>query len=85
MTSSVKATNVSFRDDKMWVDLSDGRTVGVPLHWFPRLLHGTETERDDWRISRRGLHWAALNEDISLAGLLRGNGDRTRTLPKAAE
>lgn len=61
----------------MWVELSDGRTLGVPLAWFPRLLHGSVVERKKVRISSRGLHWTALDEDISIAGLLAGLGDRS--------
>jgi hypothetical protein len=61
----------------MWVDLSDGRTIGVPLAWFPRLLRGTAEEREQVRITSRGLHWEALDEDISVAGLLAGLGDQT--------
>ena len=84
-TSSVKATTVRFDDDNMWVELSDGRTLGVPLAWFPRLLHATPKQRGACRISSRGLHWEALDEDISIAGLLAGRGDQTRRVPKAAE
>jgi hypothetical protein len=62
----------------MWVDLSDGRTLGVPLAWFPRLLNATKTEREGVEISRTGLHWETLDEDISIAGLLAGRGDMTR-------
>jgi hypothetical protein len=69
----------------MWVELSDGRTLGVPLAWFPRLLHATSKQRKACRISTRGLHWEALDEDISVAGLLAGHGDQTRRLPNAAE
>jgi hypothetical protein len=61
----------------MWVDLSDGRTIGVPLAWFPRLLHVTAEQREQVRISSRGLHWDALDEDISIAGLLAGLGDQS--------
>ena len=85
MTSFVKATGVRFDDDNMWVELSDGRTLGVPLAWFPRLLHATPKERKACRISSRGLHWEALDEDILIAGLLAGQGDQTRRFPKAAE
>jgi len=85
MTSSVKAQGVNFDDDKMWVELSDGRTLGIPLAWFPRLLHATHEQREDCRISSRGLHWAALDEDISVAGLLAGLGDQTRKMSTAAE
>jgi hypothetical protein len=79
MTSSVKATNVHFDQDSMWVDLSDGRVIGVPLAWFPRLLNGAPELRERVRISSRGLHWEDLDEDISIAGLLSGFGDRGAT------
>lgn len=85
MSSSVRPTGVRFDDDSMWVALSDGRTLGVPLAWFPRLLRATREQREACRISRRGLHWEALDEDISLAGLLAGHGDGTRPLPSAAQ
>ena len=78
MSSSVKASNVRFDEDSMWVELSDGRTLGVPLAWFPRLLHGTPAQREEVAISSRGLHWEELDEDISIAGLLAGRGDQTR-------
>jgi hypothetical protein len=61
----------------MWVDLTDGRTIGVPLAWFPRLLRGTAKQRKQVKISRRGLHWEALDEDISIAGLLAGLRDQS--------
>ncbi len=85
MTSSVKATKLTFDDDSMWVTLSDGRVLGVPLAWFPRLLHATAEQRQAFRISSRGLHWEALDEDISVAGLLAGYGDQTHPLSSAAE
>jgi len=69
----------------MWVGLSDGRTLGIPLAWFPRLLRATRDQREAYRISNRGLHWESLDEDISVAGLLAGIGDRTRSPQKAAE
>lgn len=61
----------------MWVDLSDGRTLGVPYAWFPRLLNATKGQRERVEIGRYGLHWADLDEDISIAGLLAGRGDQT--------
>jgi hypothetical protein len=79
MNSSVKATRVHFDQDSMWVDLSDGRIIAVPLAWFPRLLHATAEQREQLRISSRGLHWEALDEDISIAGLLAGEGDLTQS------
>ena len=77
MNSSVKATRVHFDQDSMWVDLSDGRILAVPLAWFPRLLHASAEQREQLRISSCGLHWEALDEDISIAGLLAGLGDQT--------
>jgi hypothetical protein len=72
------AKAVRFDDNSMWVDLSDGRTLGVPLAWFPRLLDATPETREAGEISALGLHWDALDEDISLEGLLAGRGDQTR-------
>jgi Protein of unknown function (DUF2442) len=83
-TSVAKATRVHFDRDSMWVHLSDGRVIGVPLAWFPRLLHSTAEQREQVRISSRGLHWEALDEDISIAGLLAGQGDLTQKQPAAA-
>ena len=68
---------VRFDDDSMWVELSDGRTLGVPLAWFPRLLRGTPEQRQQVRLSSRGLHWDVLNEDISIGSLLAGLGDQS--------
>jgi hypothetical protein len=76
MTTSPKT--VRFDDDSMWVGLADGRTVAVPLAWFPRLLSATPEQRQQVEMSRTGLHWDALDEDISVAGLLAGQGDMTR-------
>ena len=77
MSTSPSATSVRFDQDSMWVDLSDGRILGVPLAWFPRLLRADPEQREQVRISSRGLHWDALDEDISVAGLLAGLGDRS--------
>jgi Protein of unknown function (DUF2442) len=82
--SEAKATLVHFDEDSMWVNLSDGRVIGVPLAWFPRLLHATPEQRTQVRISSRGLHWEALDEDISVSGLLTGLGDQTRPETAAA-
>ncbi len=83
--SSVTATSVRFDDDNFWVALSDGRVIGVPLAWFPRLLRASREQREACRISSRGLHWEALDEDISISGLLAGFGDQARPLSSAAE
>jgi len=81
---NISATDVSFDDAQMWVSLSDGRTIGVPLAWFPRLLNASAEKRQEVEISSFGLHWEALDEDISVAGLLAGRGDQTRPRGKAA-
>ena len=81
---STSATAVRFDDSSMWVDLADGRILAVPLVWFPRLLHATAEQRASVVISRHGLHWEALDEDVSIAGLLAGVGDMSRQLPQAA-
>jgi hypothetical protein len=81
---TISAVKVLFEADKMWVDLSDGRSLGVPLTWFPRLAEATPTQRLDFTVSPGGLHWDALDEDISIEGLLAGRGDRTRKPDRAA-
>ena len=75
---TVSATRVRFDDDSLWVDLSDGRTIGAPLAWFPRLLDASKAQRGNVEIGRYGLHWADLDEDISIVGLLARRVDRTR-------
>lgn len=72
---TISPERVSFDEDMMWVALTDGRTLGVPLAWFPRLLRATPEERQDVTLSAMGLHWEALDEDISVAGLIAGRGD----------
>lgn len=62
----------------MWIGLSDGRTIGVPLVWFPRLMDATDAERTDYSVSANGLHWESIDEDISIEGLLAGKGDQTK-------
>jgi hypothetical protein len=81
---NTSATAVRFDDDSMWVNLADGRVLAVPLAWFPRLLQASPQERAAVQISRHGLHWEALDEDVSIAGLLAGVGDLSRHLPQAA-
>ena len=70
MTTS--ATEVLFDDDTMWVGLSDGRTLGVPVAGFPRRLNATPQQRAAVTISPFGLHWEALDEDLSIEGMLSG-------------
>ncbi len=68
------AIDVKVSDDTLSVELSDGRTISVPLDWYPRLTHATEAERNNWRIIGRGhgIHWEDIDEDISVEGLLAG-------------
>lgn len=74
---NISAKSVRFDDCSMWVDLSDGRTIGIPLAWFPRLLHATTEQRQKYELSVNGIHWDELDEDISVTGLLAGRGDST--------
>lgn len=74
---TISATAVRFDENTMWVDLTDGRTLGVPLAWFPRLLNAAPAQRAKVEMSRTGLHWEELDEDISIAGLIAGRGDMT--------
>lgn len=74
---NTSAREVRFDDARMIVDLVDGRTIAVPLAWFPRLLGATPQQRAQVQLSPRGLHWEALDEDISIDGLLAGIGDRS--------
>jgi hypothetical protein len=68
------AEGVTVTEDTLSVDLSDGRTISVPLAWFPRLMHGSQKERDNWRLIGKGygIHWQDLDEDISVENLLLG-------------
>ena len=70
------AEDVTVTDDALVVDLVDGRTVSVPLAWYPRLLHGSSKDRATWRLVGRGegIHWPDLDEDVSVADLLAGRG-----------
>ena len=77
MSSSVSPSAARFDADSMWVSLTDGRVIGVPLAWFPTLLHASPEQLREVRLTSRGLHWDALDEDISVAGLLAGLGDHT--------
>jgi hypothetical protein len=73
------AKALSFDPEFMWVELSDGRRLGVPMAYFPRLLHATQEQRTKYEISGggTGLHWDELDEDISVEGLLLGIGDQS--------
>jgi hypothetical protein len=75
---TISPTAVRFDDNTLWVDLSDGRTIGVPLSWFPRLMTATLAQREGVELSRTGLHWKEIDEDISVAGLFAGRDDMTK-------
>jgi len=66
--------DVTVTEDTLIVELNDGRTISVPLEWYPRLVHGMSAEKNNWRIIGRGqgIHWEDLDEDISVEGLLAG-------------
>ena len=72
--SGPRAIDLGVTDDELVVHLADGRTVSVPLAWFPRVLHASVAERSDFRLIGGGeyINWPALDEDLSVAGLLRG-------------
>jgi hypothetical protein len=72
------ATEVETSEDELTVSLADGRRISVPLAWFPRLLNATKEERAEFRLigGGEGLHWPLVDEDISVAGLLRGSRPR---------
>ena len=76
--SQARAQHVRLTADTLRVDLTDGRTISVPLAWFPRLLHGSTAERSNWRFIARGegIHWPDLDEDIRVEGLLQGQQSR---------
>jgi len=80
LVTDAQAKAVRFDADTMWVDLEDGRQLGVPIAYFPRLLNATPTQRENFTISGggTGIHWDDIDEDISVPALLAGIGDRTR-------
>ncbi len=68
------AQQVTVTEDSLTVDLSDERTISVPLGWYPRLAQGTPAQRANWRLigEGTGIHWPDLDEDVSVEGLLTG-------------
>jgi hypothetical protein len=74
LTADVRAQNIVITADSLVVELNDGRSISVPLNWYPRLLHGTPEERNNWRLigNAEGIHWPDLDEDVSVGNLLRG-------------
>lgn len=88
-TRSARAQSVTLSDDSLTVELEDGRTISVPLAWYPRLLHGSQTERNNWRLIGKGegIHWPDLDEDISVENLLNAktSGESQRSFKRWLE
>lgn len=80
------ANRVEATEDELVVELVDGRKISVPLAWYPRLLHGTATERNQYELIARGtgIHWPMLDEDLSVNSILRGfpSGESESSLQK---
>ena len=85
-TPVVRAEIVTVTEDALSVELSDGRSISAPLAWYPRLLHGAPEERSNWRLVGQGagIHWPALDEDISVQNLLAGkaSGESQKSLKR---
>jgi hypothetical protein len=81
-----RVQNVTLTEDSLTVDLMDGRTITVPLVWYPRLLHGTEKEQNKWQLIGRGegIHWPDLDEDISVENIILGqpSGESQKSFQK---
>lgn len=73
-SAALKATAVHVTDDSLIVELADGRTISAPLAWYPRLVQATGAERSDFRLiaGGEGIHWPAIDEDISIEGIVAG-------------
>jgi hypothetical protein len=81
---NISPKSVRFDENSVWVELSDGRSISAPLAWFPRLLKASSKQRLEFELSLNGIHWEALDEDISISGLLAGKGDQTKSQTIAA-
>ncbi|RIK93646.1 MAG: DUF2442 domain-containing protein [Proteobacteria bacterium] len=79
-----RVKSVSFDTDRLIVDLMDGRTIAVPLEWYPRLANAAPSQRDNWQRAGGGygIHWPDIDEDLSTEGLLRGAPAPARQLGK---
>lgn len=86
---TARAQQVTVTDDAITVDLTDGRTISVPLIWYPRLLHATPEERNNWRLvgDRVGIHWPDLDEDVSIENIVFGkpSGESQRSFQRWLE
>jgi hypothetical protein len=81
-----RVKDVKFTEDSLSVDLMDGRTISVPLAWYPRLLHASGDQRKNWKLCGGGfgIHWPDINEDLSTEGLLRGAPAPQQNIPNVA-
>jgi hypothetical protein len=81
-----RVKDVHFTEDSLSVDLMDGRTISVPLAWYPRLLHASAEQRGNWKVAGGGfgIHWPDIDEDLSTEGLLRGAPAPRKTMPSVA-
>ena len=83
---TVKGSNVVVSEDTLTVELADGRSLSVPIAWYPRLFHGSQQERENWELigDGEGIHWPDLDEDISVEGLILGrpSGESQRSLQR---
>ena len=83
------AMDVTVTEDTLTVEISDGRTISVPLVWYPRLVHATQQERSNWELHAAGqhIHWPDLDEDLSVEGLLAGrkSGEGRKSLERWLE
>jgi len=86
LAADERVADVEVTEDMLSVRLMDGRTISVPLGWYPRLLSATEEQRNNWRISGGGygIHWEDVDEDLSTEGLLRGAPAPRQPLAKAS-
>ncbi len=81
-----EAEDVSVTEDTLQVELSDGRSISVPLAWYPRLVHASHKERNNWKVvgNGQGIHWPELDEDLSVEGLIAGrpSGESQRSFKR---
>lgn len=88
-SNDIKAQHLTISKDTLEVDLQDGRTISVPIAWYPRLMYGTSEERKNWRLIGQGdgIHWPDLDEDISVENILAGrrSGESQRSFKKWLE
>ena len=84
LAADERVAGVEITDDSLTVSLMDGRTISVPLVWYPRLANATRAQRQNWQIAGGGygIHWPDVDEDLGTEGLLRGAPAPRQTLPK---